>query len=119
MNCTDKKIVKKERRFFAEELDLTKWDNVQKELEILESEEISSAGELITFMEKISELSDILYEEMAWRYINMTRFADQEERAKSYNEYFAGVISRTKPYDFKFNLKFYNSPFRKELPEDE
>ena len=69
-------------------------------------------------MEKMSEISDILYEEMAWRYINMTRFADQEEYSKAYNEYYAGVISKTKPYDFKFNLKFYNSPFRKEFSEE-
>jgi oligoendopeptidase F len=118
MNYTDGKIEKKERRFFSEELDLTQWKNVQKELDKLEAEKIASADELIKFMEKISELSDILYEEMAWRYINMTRFADQEKYSKAYNEFYAGVISKTKPYDFKFNLKFYNSPYRKKLPED-
>jgi oligoendopeptidase F len=118
MKYTDEKIVKKARNFFSEEFDLTVWENVEKELKLLEAEEINSADQLIGFMEKLSELSDILYEEMAWRYINMTRFADQESYSKAYNEYFAGVISKTKPYDFKFNLKFYNSPFRKQLPEE-
>jgi len=119
MNYSDEKIIKKKRRYFPEELDLTIWENVEKELIALEKLEINSADELILFMEKISELSDILDEEMAWRYINMTRFADQEEYSNSYNEFYAGVISKTKPYDFKFNLKFYNSPYRKQLSEEE
>ena len=105
MNYTKEKIVKKGRTFFQKDLDLTRWKIVEKELKLLESEKINSADELILFMEKISELSDILDEEMAWRYINMTRFADQEEYSNAYNKYYAEIISKSKPYDFKFNKK--------------
>ncbi|NQV19259.1 MAG: M3 family oligoendopeptidase [Armatimonadetes bacterium] len=114
---TTEKITKKKRRYFSEKLDITKWENVEKEMKKLESEEIKSAEELIKFMEKIGELSDILSEEMAWRYITMTRFADKEEYSQKYNEFYAGIIAKVQPYDFKFNKKFYESPFRKELDE--
>jgi len=117
MNFTDKKIVKKPRQYFAENLDVTKWENVEIEMKKLAEEEISSPKDLIDFMEKSGELSDILSEEMAWRYINMTRFADDDEYSKKFNEFYAGIIAKTKPYDFKFNKKFYDSPFRKELDE--
>ncbi|MCK5052337.1 MAG: M3 family oligoendopeptidase, partial [Candidatus Cloacimonetes bacterium] len=103
MSFTDKKIVKKPRRHFAENFDVTKWENVEIEMKKLDEEKITSPYELINFMEKIGELSDILSEEMAWRYINMTRFADNEEYSKKFNEFYAGVIAKTKPYDFKFN----------------
>jgi oligoendopeptidase F len=119
MNYTDEKIIKKPRRYFSADLDLTKWTNVEKQLKTLEAEKIESPEQLIRFMERSSELSDILQEEIAWRYINMTRYADQDKYAKAYNEFYAGVISKTKPYYHKFNLKFYNSPYRKELAEAE
>jgi len=117
MNYTDKKIEKKPRIYFSEDLDVTKWENVETVLKGLEYEKINSAEELINFMEKTGELSNILSEEMAWRYINMTRFADNEEYSKKFNEFYAGVIAKTRPYDFKFNKKFYDSPYRKELDE--
>ena len=119
MNFTDKKIVKKPRRYFAESLDVTKWENVEIELKKLDEEEITSPYELINFMEKNGELSDILSEEMAWRYINMTRFADNEEYSKKFNEFYAGVIAKTKPYDFKTNKKFYDSPYRNDLDKEQ
>ncbi|RLC51148.1 MAG: M3 family oligoendopeptidase [Candidatus Cloacimonadota bacterium] len=115
MNYTNEKIVKKPRQYFPPELDVTKWENVEKELKKLEAEEINSAEELIVFLEKVGELSDILDEEQAWRYIKMTRFADNEKYQKDFNEFYAGVISKVKPYNFKFNKKFYESPFRSQL----
>ena len=118
MNYTKEKIVKGKRTYFPEDLDITKWKNVEKEMKKLEAEKINSAKGLIKFLEKVGELSDILAEEMAWRYITMTRFADKPENEKKFNEFYAGVIAKCKPYDFKFNRKFYDSPFRKELNEE-
>ncbi|MCF7858002.1 MAG: M3 family oligoendopeptidase [Candidatus Cloacimonetes bacterium] len=118
MNYTDKKIVKKSRLYFPNDLDITKWENVEKVLRKLEKDEIKSADDLLKFMEKLGEFSDMISEEMAWRYITMTRFADNEEYAKKFNEFYAGIIAKSRPYDFKFNKKFYESPFRKKLDED-
>ncbi len=118
MDYTNEKIRKKPRKFYPTDLDLTKWENVEKILKNLISEEIGSAGELIKFMEKVGELSDILSEEMAWRYINMTRYADKPEYSEKFNEFYAGVISKAKPYDHKINKKFYDNPFRQDLSEE-
>jgi len=119
MNYTNEKIVKKPRRFFPKDLDITDWGKVENVLKKLESQKIESTVELIEFMEKISELSSIMSEEMAWRYITMTRFADDEENQKKFNDFYQNIISRAKPYNFKFNQKFYNNPYRKELSEEE
>lgn len=118
MNYTDEKIVKKPRVFFAEDLDITKWENVEKVLKELEAEEINSADELIKFLEKLGEFSDILDEEMARRYIKMTCFADDENIEKAYNDFYANIIAKVRPYDFKFKKKFYDSPYRQELDEE-
>ncbi len=118
MVYTDEKIRKRPRSYFPQDLDVTKWENVEAELKKLETEEINSAAELIKFMEKLGELSNILAEEMAWRYITMTRFADKPENQQKFNEFYSGIISKAKPYDFKFNKKFYDSPYRQELDEE-
>lgn len=117
MNYNNEKIKKRPRSYFPENIDICKWENVEVELKKLEVEETNSAEGLIKFLEKFTELSNILNEEQAWRYINMTRFADKPEYEKKFNEFYAGVISKVKPYKFKFNKKFYDSPFRKELDE--
>ena len=117
MNYTDEKIVKQPRKYFAEDLDITKWENVEAEMQKLDEEEINSADDLIDFLKKVGELSNILSEEMAWRYITMTRYADKPENQEKFNEFYSGIISKAKPYDFKFNKKFYDSPYRKELDE--
>jgi len=98
MNYTNEKIIKKPRLYFSNNLDVSKWENVETELKKLESEKIGSADDLIKFLEKVTELSNILSEEQAWRYINMTRFADKPEYEKKFNEFFAGVVSKVKPY---------------------
>lgn len=117
MNITEEKIVKKPRLYFSENLDITKWDSVEKEMQKLEKEKIDSAKELIKFLEKVGELSSILSEEMAWRYITMTRYADKPENQEKFNEFYSKIIAKTRPYDFKFNKKFYDSPYRKDLDE--
>lgn len=118
MNFTNEKITKKPRIFFSEEMDFTKWENVESVLKELESEQIESPQALISFMEKLGELSDILDEEMARRYILMTRFADNEEYQNLYNEFYAEIIAKVQPYDFRFKKKFYDSPWRKQLDEE-
>ena len=118
MNYTDAKIIKKPRLYFAEELDVTIWENVENELKKLKEMPINSADDLIKFMEIEGELSDILSEQMARRYILMTRFADQEKYENDYNEFYANIMAKTRPYNFEFNKKFYDSPYRKELSEE-
>ena len=117
MNYTNEKIVKKPRLYFSESLDITKWDNVEKVLKELANVEIHSADELIGFMEKLGEFSDILDEEIARRYIAMTRFADDEKYENAYNTFYSEIFAKVMPYDFQFKQKFYNSPYRKELDE--
>ncbi|MBN1948175.1 MAG: M3 family oligoendopeptidase [Candidatus Cloacimonetes bacterium] len=119
MKYTNAVIKPLPREYFPAEFDITNWNVVKKELDKLQLEQPDSAASLIGFLEKVSEFYNILYEEMAWRYIKMTRFADNEEYEKNYNEFFAGIVSKVKPYSFQLNRKFYDSPWRRELKEEE
>jgi len=111
------KILKPARKYFDKNLDVTSWEKLEEIYQSLLATEINSAEELIAFMEKVSEMDAIIDEEMAWRYITMTRFADNDKNEKAFNDFYANIVSKIKPYTFKIQKIFYNSPFRKELTE--
>jgi oligoendopeptidase F len=114
MIVTNEKIEKKPRKYFKKEINLNSWDEVKGELEKLLNEDINSVEDLLSFLEKWSELDSILSEEMAWRYIKMT-CDTKEENSKAFNEFYANIVSPAQEYDFLLKKKFYDSPFRNEL----
>ncbi|ABR30023.1 oligoendopeptidase F [Thermosipho melanesiensis] len=108
MIFTNKKIEKRERKYFK---DLSSTD-AEKIIEVLNSlleKQITKEEDVVELVEKLTELSDIVAEEMGWRYINMTRFADKKEYAEKFNEYFQNVVSELKPYYIKLEKKIYDS----------
>jgi len=116
MIVTEKKIEKPQRRYFSETLDISSWEEVQPLLEDMKQEPLTSEGEIISFIEKYGELENIVHEEAARRYIDMTRFADNEEKGKAFHAFYASVVSKMKPYDFEFKKKIYENEFFKNLP---
>lgn len=115
---TNKVIGKKKRVYFDEKFKADKWENVERELKAIENEEIDSKKDLETLIEKYSELSYIIEETYAWKYIKMTCNADKPEYSKSFNQFYEDVISKSQPYDFRFKKKVYESPYKDELSSD-
>ena len=107
-----------ERRHYSKEFAAEELVVVEKELGILKESPIKSLESLIEFMEKYSELSAIIEETMAWKYIDMTRFADKEEYSKAFNEYYGSVVASFNKGSFDLNKKIYENTFFKELPEE-
>ncbi|MCK4258001.1 MAG: M3 family oligoendopeptidase [Halanaerobiales bacterium] len=118
MSLTNEKLLKKQRKYYLEDLDVTKWEVVEKEWQILLEEPISSANDLEVLLEKYSELNSILMDEMSWRYIKMTLHADQDEYSKSFNDFYAKITCNSETYDSKVKKKYYENEFRKELSEE-
>ena len=117
MNYTEEKIQKPKRNYFSENLDINNWSELEVSFENLIKQKINSASELIAFMEKVSEIDAIIDEKSAWLYINMTRFANDESYEKAFNKFNAEIVAKIKPYTFKIQNKFYDSPYRKELTD--
>ncbi|MBT1248564.1 MULTISPECIES: M3 family oligoendopeptidase [unclassified Thermosipho (in: thermotogales)] len=108
MIFTDKKIEKKKRKYFMG-LDSTDASKIIEILNSLLEEKVETEEEVVKLVEKFTELSDIVSEEMGWRYINMTRFSDKKEYAEEFNDYFQNVVSKLKPYYIKLEKKIYDS----------
>ena len=111
-------VEKKKRIHFPEDLGVEEWGELEKVLKEMETAEISSAEDLIKFIEKYSELSDILEEVGAWKTIKMTQCADDAELAQVQADFYEFIIAPSEPYFFKLDKKIFESDFFKELPEE-
>jgi oligoendopeptidase F len=118
MIYTDRKLDKIPYKLLSPGLDITKWDDVKAEMEKLTAVVPTDAMSLLQLMEHASELSKALTDELSWRYIRMSQYADKDEYANAFNDYNANVFAPCEPYRFKLQQIFYNSPARKELPPD-
>ena len=100
------------------EFDPTKWKQVETQAVQLLSREISSADDLEKFIIDRSAFSDIIGEEVAWAYINMTRFTERTEHSDKYAFMLKEIVEKAKPYSNKFNKKIVESEYFSQLPKD-
>ena len=118
MKLTDEKLKKRERRYYPDDFDVRDWKVVELSFQELLDFRIGGENDLIAMMEKSSELGMIIAEEMASLYIKMTCYADNEEHQKNFNEFYAAIVANSQPYVNKLNLKFYESEYKKKLPDE-
>ncbi|HUC96320.1 MAG TPA: M3 family oligoendopeptidase [Candidatus Saccharimonadales bacterium] len=112
----DDKVPKLKRKFYPKSFQITNWDKLEGEFKQLLSFEINSPTKLIEFWEKFSELSKIITDKESWLYINMTCFADNPEHEEAYSQFNETIGANSQSYEFRLSKKFYDSPFRLELP---
>lgn len=110
-------IEKRERKYFPESFEPENWETVEPEVRRLVEKEIASVDDLEEFIYEMSELTDIVSEAHAWRYISMTRFPEKEHEDE-YNRFYSEIIARSKPFLFKMKKKIYESPFKKDLDQE-
>ncbi len=110
-------IQKKKRVYFPEDFRVEVWAELEKILKEMLEDEISSTGELEGFIEKYSELSDILEEAGAWKMIRMTQHADDSELSEAQAKFYEDIIAPSQPYFFKLGTKILESGYFIQLPE--
>lgn len=115
MIFTSETLKKLPYEFLPQDFDISSWDAVKAYFETLTHLTPRSSDDLITLIEKYSELSKAMSDELSWRYIRMTVNADQEDLADAYNEYYANVYAPAEPYRFQIKQLFYASPYRESL----
>jgi oligoendopeptidase F len=118
LQLTPNKFVKKIRRFFPKDFDITNWENVENEFKKLLDIPIASAENLVQLWEKVGELQFIIEEEMAWRYIRMTCDATNKEIEEKFNKFYTEIVCQAEIYEDQLKKKFYNNEYRKDLDEE-
>ncbi len=106
------------RKFVPENLVINSWTKIKSLFDDLVNREISSTLELEQWMVDQSELSAVLEEDMAWRYIKMNIDTNDQELGEQFSFWIKEISPKTAPYSHKLNLKLVSSPYLKDLEKE-
>jgi oligoendopeptidase F len=105
---------KVKRSFVADNLNI-EWKELATYLNELKEREITSVEELKVWLKDRSELSAVLEEEFAWRYIRMNVDTANKQYQKDFQFFVQEINPKLAPYENALNQKLYDSVFREEL----
>ena len=108
-------IKQKERNFLPADFKITHWESLQPYFEELKKREIADKGQLMKWLEDISELEAVISEDACWRQINMTCDTTNKELEEAFTYFCMEIEPKMKPYGFELNKKLLACPFTKEL----
>jgi oligoendopeptidase F len=112
------KLERPPRKFLPDEFKLNSWEDIKPYFDQLLDAGFDSVEQLKTWFRQRSELEAIISEDLAWRYINMTRYTDNEAYSKSYQDFVENIQPKIAPVADQLNRKAAQSSFLKSL-EDE
>ena len=118
MNNTIEIPTRPKRNFVSENLVIDSWDKIESLFKDLLNRNIENTLELEKWMSDRSELSAVLEEDMAWRYIKMNIDTTDKKLGERFHFWIKEISPKMAPYSHKLNLKLVDSPFLNELDAD-
>ena len=110
-------IVKKERKYIPETLEIT-WDALEPIFRELENRVITSVADLEQWLRDRSELEAALQEDFAWKYIRMTCDTTSEKLLQDFQYFATEIEPKIAPISNELNKKFIDSKYAEELDTD-
>ncbi|HEY9008974.1 M3 family oligoendopeptidase [Ohtaekwangia sp.] len=108
-----------QRKFLPEAFKVTTWEALKPYFDQLMERDLSSIDALKHWFKDRSELESIISEDLAWRYINMTCYTDNETYSKSYQDFIQNIQPQVAPVSDQLNKKAAASPFLDALAKEE
>lgn len=107
------------KTFLPTDLLLTDWHSVSGYYDELLSRSIANADELMQWLRDRSELDTLIGEDYRWRYVNMTRDTKNAAYKERVDFFHKEIDPKLKSVSFQLNKKLVESPFIKELDQDQ
>ena len=115
---TVEKITRPKRSFVPESFKVTSWEDLKPYFDNLLNRELASLDALRNWFRDRSELESIISEDLAWRYINMTCYTDNQDFAKKYEDFVVNIQPQIAPISDQLNKKAAASEFLKQLEKE-
>jgi oligoendopeptidase F len=107
-----------QRNYVPQTFKVTTWDLLKPFYDELIKRSLSSETELEKWLLDISELSSVVSEDMAWRYIKMTCDTKDEAIRDSFNDFVNNIEPNIAPIANDLYKKLIDCPFAKDLPKE-
>ncbi len=119
MNEVVERLNRPARRFLPEDFVLTTWEKLKPYFDDLLNRPLPSPADLRRWFSDRSELESIISEDLAWRYIRMTCYTENQEYLKSYQDFIENIQPLIAPASDQLNKKAASSPFLNELSREQ
>jgi oligoendopeptidase F len=103
------------RRFLPEQFEVKSWDVLKPYFDNLLEQKLDSIEALKKWLQDRSELESVISEDMAWRYIRMTCYTENQDYLQHYQDFIQNIQPEIAPVSDKLNKKAAESPFLNEL----
>ncbi|MGZ4091351.1 MAG: M3 family oligoendopeptidase, partial [Bacteroidia bacterium] len=103
------------RHFVKPDFKVTTWELLKPYFDNLLNRNIKSKEDLEQWLKDNSELSSVVSEDMAWRYIKMTCDTANEELRKSFNDFIQNIEPHIAPITNELNKKLVDCKYTSEL----
>lgn len=108
-----------ERKFLSEDFKVTSWNALKPFFDDLLNRELKAVDDLKKWFRDRSELESVISEDLAWRYINMTCYTENEEYRKRYQDFIENIQPEIAPVSDKLNKKAAATSFINALAPQE
>ncbi len=106
------------RRFVPQDAAMGDWAQIEPLYRELLDRSIASAGDLEQWLVDASELTSVIAEERARRYIAMTQQTDDTAREAAYQHFVEHIDPQIKPLAQELKINYLDSPYRARLDMD-
>ena len=107
-----------ERKWLPKNIALSTFDDILPFFQELHKDEWKKEEDLLKWLDKYSELDAFLNEELAWRYINYTRYTDNEDYSSAYSFYIKEIQPHLIKEGHELTKKLVNHPLFDCLNDD-
>src|SRR5690349_22398261 len=103
------------RKFLPENFSVTTWEILKPYFDELLHRKLDSQAALKKWFTDRSELEAVVSEDLAWRYIRMTCYTENEEYRKAYQDFIENIQPQMAPVTDQLNKQAAASPFLNKL----
>lgn len=107
------------RNFLPEHFSVTTWEALKPYFEELLQRNLDSLDALKKWFKDRSELESVIAEDVAWRYIRMTCYTENEEYRNAYQDFVQNIQPQVAPVADQLNKKAAASSFLNSLAKEE
>jgi len=107
-----------QRKFVEQDFKVTDWESLKPYFDDLLARSITDINDFKQFLKDNSELTSVLEEDLAWRYIQMTCDTESKEKAELYTYFVTQIQPHIAPISNQIDKKILESPFLEQLKKE-
>lgn len=115
---TVEKIERPSRKFLPENFKVKNWEDLKPYFDLLLERPLASGADLRKWLHDRSEIESVISEDLAWRYIRMTCYTENQEYRNDYQDFVENIQPKIAPVSDQLNRKAADAPYLGELSHE-